>query len=489
MLAALLTIAIAQHEPSVLITGGLVYDGKGGKPYLADVRIRGNKIDAIGKLKPGPGDEVLKAFGKVVAPGFIDAHSHADGGIFTNPDAESQVRQGITTAVVGQDGGWSKPVAQALRAIEAAKPAINFAMFSGHGGIRTQVMGKDFERKATAAEVAKMAALVEQDMKDGALGLSTGLEYNPGYYSSTEELIELARIAGRHHGIYISHVRDETHGVFDSFEELERIGSEGRLPAQISHIKMAVTTVWGKADRALRFLHLGSRSGITADVYPYLYWQSTIRVLTNSRDWGNRQVWVDALKDVGGPQSVRLTVYSVNPSWAGKTLQEISKLTGKEPADLIMEIIEATKDGKGSESIVCQSMIEEDLKKFIKHPLVMFCSDGAINGTHPRGAGSFPRILGRYVRELKVLTLQEAIRKMTSFPAWRFTFRDRGTLEPGKIADVVVFHPAQIADMATPANPRALSVGMIHVLVNGRPVLRDGKMTTARPGIALRRQS
>jgi N-acyl-D-amino-acid deacylase len=490
-------LALALISPSILIQGGSVYDGLGGPGKVADVRIQGDRIVAVGRLRPRDNETVISAKGLVVSPGFIDAHSHADGGIKKYPDAESQVRQGITTAVVGQDGGWSGPVRRFLLGIQAAKPAINFAAFSGEGGIRSKVMGEDFKRVARPDEIQKMAALVEQDMKDGALGLSTGLEYNPGWYSSTDELIALAKVAAKYHGIYISHVRDETNAEIKSFEELIRIGREAGMPAQISHIKLAVASMWGKYPEVHALFQKENETGkhgwaggrpplrLTADVYPYLYWQSTISVLTNSRDWGNKQVWIDGLKDVGGPENVTLTRYSVEPSWAGKTLADISELTGKDPADLIMEIIEKTKDGKGEEGIVCKAMREEDLKRFLANPEIMFCSDGAIKGTHPRGGGSFPRIFGRYVRELHVISLAEAIRKATSFPARRFGLADRGRIAVGAKADIVVFDAQKIIDKATPQNPTALSVGVVHVLVNGVRVLVDSKMTGTRGGRAV----
>ena len=487
ILTALAAVTLA---PTILIKGGTVYDGTGGPGRAIDVRVQGDKIVAVGKLAATKGETVLNAKGMAVAPGFIDAHSHADEGIKAHPDAESQIRQGITLAVVGQDGGWEQPVKQALTDIEHLKPAINFASFSGEGGIRDRVMGKDFEHPANQRQIRLMGALVLQDMRDGALGLSTGLEYNPGYYSSTQELVELAKIAGHFGGMYISHVRDETNGQMKAFAEVVEIGNRAKLPVQISHIKLAVASQWSKfGDVRNLFTRVnkgrGAKPELTADVYPYLYWSSTISVLTNSRDWSNPKVWEQALADVGGAQNVRLTRYSVNPSWAGKTLADISSETGKAPAELIMEIIEKTKDGKGSESVVCTAMKEVDLRRFIAMPQVMFCTDGSIGGAHPRGAGSFPRILGRYVREQKVITLTEAIRKSTWLPASRFGLTDRGQIAVGKKADIVVFNPRTIIDKATPERPTLMSEGMMDVLVNGVVTLRNGMMTGKRGGKAV----
>ncbi len=482
-------LACLTTPSSILIQGGTVYDGTGSPGVREDVRLRGDMIVAVGRLRALKGEQVVDARGMAVAPGFIDAHSHADGGIKDHPDAESQVRQGITTSVVGQDGGWQMPVKPYLLGIQGYHPAINFAAFSGEGGIRSEVMGKDFERAAWPDEIAKMKSLVERDMEDGALGLSTGLEYNPGYYSSTAELIELSKVAARHGGLYISHVRDETNGEIGAFQELVRIGREAKLPVQISHIKLAVASMWPRYNEVAQIISRERNSyWITVDVYPYLYWQSTISVLTNSRDWGNPKVWDDGLKDIGGAQNVRLVRYTPDPTWVGKTLAELAAQTGKDPAHLIMEVIDKTKDGKGQESIVCTAMREEDLQRFIATPNVMFCSDGSIGGTHPRGAGSFPRVLGRYVRDLHVITLREALRKMTSFPAETYKLDRRGLVKRGYFADVVVFDPVRIRDVATPQNPMAFSEGVVDMFVSGVPLLRDGRMTGARGGKALFRR-
>jgi N-acyl-D-amino-acid deacylase len=490
---ALLALALFA-TPTTLIRGGMVYDGTGAKGVVEDVRVQGDTIIALGHLKPLHGEKVIEAKSLAVCPGFIDAHSHADGGIKDDPQAESQITQGITTSVVGQDGGWPMAVKPYLLSLQALQPGINFASFSGEGGIRSKVMGDDYKRLATPEEIEKMKALVEQDMKDGALGLSTGLEYNPGWYSNTEELIALGKVAAKYHGIYISHVRDETNDEMKAFDELIRIGRESGMPAQISHIKLAVASMWGKVGNVRRLFPAENGSltagetpalRLTADVYPYTYWFSTISVLTNSRDWGNKKVWEDGLKDVGGPQNVTLVRYSPDPSWVGKTLAQISKMTGKDPADLIMEAIDKTKDGKGQESIVCHAMREEDLRKFIAMPQIMFCTDGSIKGQHPRGAGSYPRLLGRYVREQHVISLAEAIRKATSFPAWRFGFKDRGRIAKGMRADILVFDPRTIIDRATPENPTALSTGMHDVIVNGVLEMEKGKLTGRRGGRAV----
>ncbi len=456
-----------------------------------DIRISEDRIIQIGRLTPRRGERVLDARGLAVAPGFIDAHSHADSNVDTYPLLESQIRQGITTAIVGQDGGGETPIASLFEKLQKAKPAINFAAFAGHGVLREKVMGIDFKRTAAREEIEKMKNLLEADMKAGALGLSSGLEYDPGSYSTTSELIDLASVAAKYGGIYISHMRDEGNDALKSFGELIEIAEKASLPAQVSHIKLGTAKVWGKGPEVVRMIDSARKRGlsITADVYPYVYWQSTITVLTLEKDYDDRKVWERALADVGGPQNVLLSEYSPNRNWAGKNLAQIAEETGKDAIAIIQEIIRKTHgpEGSGTESIVCTAMRESDLIAFLKAPWTMICSDGRHLGTHPRGAGSFPRVLRIYVREKKVLSLSEAIRKMTSLPAWRFGLRDRGKIAKGMIADVVVFNPKTIADRATPQRPTELSVGMVHVIVNGLPVLANGKLTGRRPGSVLRK--
>lgn len=478
MLALLATAAV-----TVLVKGGLVIDGSGKAGAVQDVRISGDRILEIGKLKQWKGETVVSAKGLVVAPGFIDAHSHADWGVSGEPTAISQVTQGITTAIIGVDGIWSSPLSEHFAKLAKAKPAINFASFSGHGGIRGKVMGEDYKRKATPEEIAKMAAMVKADMAAGALGISTGLEYDPGYYADTEELISVSKEANK--GLYISHIRDEGNKAFEAFGELLRIGKETPIRTQISHIKLCTSLVWHKAGQATALLN----DSVTADVYPYTFWQSSISALTPSRDWENREIWDTALVDVGGSQNVRLTNYSENPKWVGKTLEELSAETKRDPIDLIQEILRKTRgEGKkGEESVAVTAMTEEDLTAFIKHPRIMFSTDGSLGGSHPRSAGSFPRVLGRYVRDLKAISMPQAIRKMTSLPASTFQLKNRGSLRVGNYADITIFNPAKIQDKATAQNPKALSLGVIHVYVNGVRVLKDGKATGKRSGQIVKR--
>lgn len=474
---------LAAALPTVLIQGGTVIDGSGSPGGIRDLRIQADRILEIGKLKPRAGEIVVNAKGLVVAPGFIDAHSHADGGIEKEPTALSQITQGITTAVVGVDGIWPMPVAQYLAKLSAAKPTINFASFSGHGGIRSKILGENYKRKATQEELVRMAALVKADMSAGALGLSSGLEYDPGYYADTPELVFLAKVANE--GLYISHMRDEGNKAFEAIAELRKIGADAKIRTQISHIKLCTSPVWNRAGDACAVL--GKQT--TADVYPYTFWQSSISALTPSREWEKRDIWVSALADVGGPKNVRLTNYSEKKAWVGKTLAEIAETEQRDPIEIIQEILrEARGEGKkGEESVAVTAMTEQDLARFIRDPLIMFSSDGGLGGSHPRSAGSFPRVLGRYVRDQQTLSLPEAIRKMTSLPAATFQLKNRGLLRKGYIADITVFDPKTIKDTATASNPKSLSEGVRHVYVSGIRVLADGKATGKAGGKIVKR--
>jgi N-acyl-D-amino-acid deacylase len=471
---------------SFLLKNGLMIDGTGTRPRRADLRIVGDTLVQVGAdLAPGA-EVVLDLRGLAVAPGFIDVHSHADGGIEQLPGAQTQIRQGITTAIVGQDGGSNVPLAQWFARRKQQPAAIHFASFVGHGTVRGRILGDDWRRAATAAEIAAMAALIDQEMRAGALGLSSGLEYDPGSFATTDELIALAKAAAAHGGLYISHVRDEEDEAFIAFDELIRIAREAKLPAEISHIKLASAPVWGRTREVFARLEAARRQGvtITADVYPYTYWQSGITTLMTTREWDRQDLWTQALESIGGAQNVRITGYAPEPSWQGQTLDVLATRTGKDPAALVVEMVAAAK---GAVGVVVTAMQEKDVRAFIAHPQIVFCTDGGLQGTHPRGAGSYPRILGRYVREQRVLSLEAAVHKATGLPAARLGLKSRGVIAPGKKADLVAFDPKTVHDTATPQDPRAEPIGIVHVLVHGVPVLRDGRPTGALPGRPIRR--
>jgi N-acyl-D-amino-acid deacylase len=471
----------------LLITGGTVLDGTGGPGKAVSVRTRGDTIVEVGPSLAARGEVVIDAAGLVVAPGFIDMHSHADRGMDEQPDVSSQVLQGITTAIVGQDGGGTLPVSDFYDNVQSARPAINYATSVGHGSVRSLVLGGDFKRAATPAEIETMKALVERGMRDGAVGLSSGLEYDPGFYAEPAELVELAKVAARFGGFYSSHVRDEENVVFDAWREAIDVGRKARIPVEISHIKLASKPVWGKAAEGLRILEAAKREGLTvmADWYPYTYWQSAIYVLIPDRDFENRAKWETGLDEIGGAQNVLITGYRPDPSKNGQTVAEIARSAGKDPVTTIIEMIRAAGPGIG---IIGTSMVEEDLERLVAHPQVLICSDGGIAGRHPRGYGAFPRVLAKYVRDRKVLTLEEAVAKMTGRSAAQAGFRDRGRIAPDMKADLVVFDAGTIQDRGTPQQPSQSPVGVRHVIVNGEVVLRDGRMTDARPGRGVRRE-
>ena len=488
--AILLVFTQPQTAPNgILIRNAQLIDGRGSPARRADVRVVGDSIAAVAdRLEPRAGERVIDAAGRVLAPGFIDMHSHADRGLDEMPDAATQVRQGITTAVVGQDGSSELPIAAFYRHIADLRPAINYATSVGHGSVRAKVMGDDFKRAASGAEVEQMKALVDEGMRDGAIGLSSGLEYDPGFYSKTDELVALGSVVAKYGGIYSSHVRNENEGAFDSWREAIEIGRRNKIGVEISHIKLGVKPVWGRAAEGLQIIDAARRSGVRvmADWYPYTYWQSSMYVLIETRDFSNRAAWEKGLNDIGGAQNVLITNYRPDPSLNGKTLDEIASARHK---DAVTTAIEMMQEAGPNTGVIATSMSEDDLTTFVKSADVLICSDGSLTGRHPRGYNTFPRVLAYYVRDLKVLTLPEAIAKMTGRSASQLGFRDRGIIAAGRKADLVIFDPRSIQDHGTPANASAAPTGISHVIVNGEVVLDNGEITKARPGRGLRRQS
>ena len=417
----------------------------------------------------------------MLAPGFIDVHNHSTSGLAREPLAISQVSQGITTLLVGQDGSSPLPIAEYLDARRTSPAAVNLATCIGHASVRSRVMGEDYKRPATPGEVARMEALVDQGFKDGAMCLSSGLEYEIGGYATVEEVISLARVAGRHRGFYISHIRDEADLALEAMTELVAIGERAGVAVQNTHIKVGTAAVWGKAKDALKIFDSARRRGldITADCYPWDAWSSTILVLVPNKKYDDPKSVAKGLADVGGAGHVLITSYAKDPSYEFKTMTEIASARGITPVDLFIEIAR-----NGGASVVAQSMMDEDIRAFYAWPWTMVSSDGGIEYRHPRGAGTFPRVLGRFVRERRWLTLEEAIRKMTSLPASRLGLKDRGTIAPGQVADLVLFDPETVIDNATFTEPFRLSSGIERVWVSGELVW-DGEPTGARPGRVL----
>ena len=475
--------AIPSRAPaSFLIVGARIADGTGKPLFDGDVRVSGDSIAEVGSLTPGSGERIVRAQGLVLAPGFIDVHNHSTDGLRTEPLAETQVSQGITTLVLGPDGDSPWPIGAYLEERRRAPAAVNVMTMVGHETVRRLVLEKDYKRRATAPEIARMAALVEQGMSEGGQGLSSGLEYDVGSFASTEELIELSRAAGRHGGFYMTHVRDEADHAFQAFMEAIVIAGKSGVPLQISHIKLATTGVWDKADKAVKLFGGFQAKGqeITADCYPYEAWHSDLYTLVPNKKYFDRQSVERGLKDVGGAWRVTVTACKAHPEYAGRNLEEIARSEGVAPATLFSRIIAA-----GGADVIGHSMKEEDVETFYRQPWVMVASDGGIANDHPRGAGTFPRVLGRFVREKRLFSVEEAIRKMTSLPARRMRLEDRGVIAPGMRADLVLFDPQTIVDRSTFEEPRKLSEGIAWVIVNGETVWSDGKATGARPGRVL----
>lgn len=484
-LALLFLFASISFAQSVIIKNATIIDGSGKPSFRGDVQIKGDKISKIAKnIKPKKVDVVIEANGKILAPGFIDIHNHSESGLQTEGTATNQVSQGITTILVGPDGGSPFPIADYLAKLQG-KIAPNVGAFIGHATLREEVMNKSYARQTTPEELAKMLVLMEQAMKEGAFGLSSGLEYDTGYSASTEELIALAKVAAKYKGIYMSHIRDEEDGFYEATKEAIRIGKEGKLPVQLSHIKMGNKNVWGKSAEAIALVEAEQKAGfdITADAYPYTAWASTITVLVPSRRHDDKKEVAERLEVVGGADKVLITTCAAHRDYEGKTLDEIAKTKGVSPAEVYIEIV---KDGGAG--VVCNSMSEADVKAFYQRPWVMVSSDGGIGGKHPRGTGTFPRVLGRFVRENNWFSLEEAVRKMTLMPAKRLGLKDRGIIKKGAKADLVLFDKDKVIDRNTFTVPQTLSEGIETVWVNGKTVWNEGKVTGTMAGEILRRK-
>jgi len=498
-LALLAALAGSASAGTLVLQNAVVYDGSGRPGFRADLRIDGERIVAVAKhLRPRPGEAVRDLHGLALAPGFVDMHSHADARILELPTAENVIRQGITTVLVGQDGSSAYPLADFLARLERDPPSLNVASMAGHGTLREQVLGqgKDLLRPSTPAELEKMRALLDQEMRAGAFGLSSGLEYDAGHFATTGELVELAKVAGRHSGFYISHVRDEGNGVFDAFREAIEIGRRARIPIEISHIKLGTTPNWHLArTRMPEMFRLARSQGVDlkADVYPYTFWQSGLRVIVLDRDYFNAEKVAKAIAENGGAENLRLTRYQPEPQFSNKTLKEFADHWQVTPVEAFMRIVRETMPGPDGVSreddILGASMAEDDVRWFLAHPRILFCTDGEIRGKHPRSAGAFPRILGLYVREQKVLPLAAAIHKMSALPAAQLGLAGRGRIAPGYWADLVVFDPARVRDAATVEQPDAPPEGIVGVMVAGQWVVEEGRVTGARPGKVLRHRA
>lgn len=508
--------AQAQGQPTydVLIRGGTVIDGTGRARFRGDVAVRGDRIARVSTtpIDPATATRVIDATGRIVSPGFIDLHAHLDP-LLRLPAAESHVRQGVTLALGGPDGGSPLPLAPYMDSAQRAGLGINVAYLVGHNAIRERVMGLA-NRAPTAAELTRMQALVEEGMRDGAFGISTGLRYIPGFYSRTDEVIALSKVAAARGGIYTSHLREEGLGLFDGVGEAIRIGKEAGIPIVLTHHKAIGKAMWGQSVRTLAMVDSARAAGIDVmiDQYPYTASQTGISVLIPPwalangdtalarrmkdpvlRDSILRGVIDYIVNDRGGGDIRRVQFGRVawQPALEGKTLfdwavQRGVPTTPEGAAPLVVE-----GQLKGGATMIYHVIDEGDVRRIMKHPQTMIASDGRLTvpgegAAHPRAYGTFPRVLGHYVREVGLLTLEEGVHKMTGMPAKRLGLTGRGVVAEGASADLVVFDAQTIVDRATFADPHQYPAGIGDVLVNGVSVVSGGAMTTARPGQVLR---
>jgi dihydroorotase/N-acyl-D-amino-acid deacylase len=544
-LVVLTARARATARFDLVIIGGRVVDGTGAPWMTADVGVSGDTITAIGALGDASAGSRIDAAGLVVAPGFIDMLGWSEFNLLVDNRAASKITQGITTEITGEGTSiaplddrmaearretWAhygltldfRTLDQYFRRLETrARPALNLGTFVGAGGVRTMVVGLD-DRPATADEITRMKDIVARAMQEGALGLSSSLQYVPDRFASTDELVELARVAAAHGGIYITHQRSEGHAIDASLDEVFTVAERARIPAEIWHLKTAYAPNWGRMPAVLRRIEAARARGldVTANMYPYdraandldaclPLWVregGTEKMLARLRDAGTRARIRDAMEDgadtswenqwvgSGGASGV-LLISVLNPAlskYEGRTIAEIAVERGVDPRDALMDLVVADK---GQSSAIISIMSEADVRDALAHPLLSIgtdagakAEDGPLSSSksHPRAWGSFPRVLGKYVREERLIPLEEAVRRFTSRPAARVGLRGRGLLRPGFKADIAIFDPAAIRDVSTFADPNHYSVGVRHVFVNGRAVVADGRITEERPGRVLR---
>jgi N-acyl-D-aspartate/D-glutamate deacylase len=526
----------------LVIRNGKIVDGTGNPWYVGDVAIRGDKIVAVGRIPAAEAKRVIDAKGLVVAPGFIDMHSHSDYVLLEDGNAQSKIRQGVTTEVLGEGnsvgpyqgklpartavvGGktvrWTT-LAGYFDELEKAGVSVNVASYVGTDNVWQCVMGNSFERPS-AAQMKEMRALVDEAMKDGAFGLSTMLAMPPGSLATTDDLVELAKVAAKNHGIYSSHIRNEGSEVFASVKEAIAIGERANIPVDIIHLKIADENYWGHMDEVVALIEKARNRGVNvqANVYPYTRGSNdlasiippwaheggTAKLLERLKDDKQRQrlkkeikeglpAWYNHYRAVGGDWSRMLVAGKGN--YEGLTMDRViaARSKGKDPApDPLDVLFDVLIEEGGSVPTVYEHHVERDMQMALEQPWCSIGSDGsayAVEGPlrrgnpHPRNFGTFPRVLGLYVRERGVLKLEDAIRKMTSLNAAKLGITDRGLLRAGSFADVVVFDPDRVIDKATYEKPFQYSEGIVHVVVNGKLVLEQGKHTGERPGRALR---
>ena len=494
----------------LVIINARIIDGTGNPWFRGSIAIKDGRIAKVGRFDAANAKQTIDAKNMIVAPGFIDVHTHTED-IYDNPKAENFIRMGVTSLITGNCGGSELDIKQFLSRIKTKPLAVNIGTLVGHNTVRAKAMGLD-DRVPNAEEQAKMNALVEQAMKDGAVGFSTGLEYLPGMFAKTDEIVELAKVAQKYGGIYATHMRNEGIDVKKSIAESLTIGERANIPVEISHFKISDKTGWGKSDETLGMVRAARDRGMTVTVDQYSYTASSTSLDVRLPNWavaggraeGRKRLADPAmrtkiveemkknLKDKGFKDYSFAYVanYGPNPQFNGKNIAEITKIArGRDKVtDQIDQILEMYD--KGGAGMVYRTMSEIDVKNIMREPFTMIASDSSVREfnvgmPHPRGYGNNARVLGHYVRELKLITLEDAIRKMTSLPAQTFNLRDRGLIREGFAADLVIFDESKIIDLATFDAPHQYAEGISAVVVNGGTVFSDGQMTGAMTGEAL----
>lgn len=492
------------------ITDVRIVDGSGNPWFRADVGIKAGRIARIGRVAPSEAKETVNGRGQILAPGFIDVHTHVES-IYNLPAAENFIRMGVTTLVTGNCGGSATDVAQFLNRVKEQPLTVNLATLIAHGSVRRAAMGSD-DRAPTPEEMKKMEGLVEQGMKDGAVGLSTGLIYVPGTYAKTDEIINLARVVARYGGIYATHMRNEGNEIAEAIRESIQIGEQAGLPVEISHFKISSRRMWGQTPMTIGLVRDARARGLMVTVDQYAYTASSTSLDSRIPSWlraggfeegkkrladkATRQRVANEMKEIlkrSGFKDYSYAVvanYSPDRSFNGKSIAEITKqVRGKKDVENQIEQI-LTMYEAGGASMVYHGMNEDDVQRIMREPFTMIASDSGVRQVdesvpHPRGYGNNARVLGRYVRDLQLISLEDAVRKMTSLPAQTFGFRDRGMVREGFAADLVIFDEKTIADRATFDQPHQYPTGISYVIVNGEVVFGD-TMTGRRPGSALR---
>ncbi len=510
----LLTSAMATGQPNadILIKNGRIIDGTGNNWYRADLAIQNGKISAIGKQLPHTAAKTIDANGHFVVPGFIDVHAHIEGGIFDRPTADNYIRDGVTTVVTGNCGNSADDLGKFFEKIDSIKTSINVASLAGHNTIRRLGMGLQ-DKKPTPEEQNRMDSLMLDAMKDGAVGLSTGLIYLPGMYAGTGEIISLARIASTYGGVYATHMRNEGNKVTEAIDEALTIGRQADIPVQISHFKVAGRSNWGRSNATLDLVINARKEGLDVTIDQYPYTASSTNLAVTVPDWA-LDGGLDSLRSRMRDKALRtriinemvktlsrsknknyayavVAMYSPDTTLNGKNISEINRLKGRKakPAQEAETILDMLK--KGNAQMVYHTMNEEDVKYFMKYPFNMPAADGGVSTgkgmPHPRGYGTNARVLGRYVREQEVMGFEEAVRRMTSLPAQKFGLKNRGLIREGFAADIVIFDPEKVNDKSTFDMPHQYSAGIPFVLVNGIPVVENGERTGQRSGMSLKK--